>query len=525
MADVPTTDLPDPDHRTPAGVDDATVEALGKLSEALETCERARGHLYAFHQLTGSADIELGEAVSAFREAGHARARRPTRVGAGRPQRAGRPVDLPDRRGVRRHVLVSVPFPGEAGAGRARRRSTPPVRGTPQAGRADGRSGPPRSHASRRPQLRSSRQTSSAHTDLGSTTGLTRSISRSSGRPLSRLAARTSCDAGHQVGDLHPGVVSGIDPTQVENVPRVRTVQLVGDLPDPPRRQDRLLVVDHDEIAVLRSPIEHTPGQRRQQRLDQGWPTGADLQRPAHRPRPLRGPAQPEQSLPHRSGSGCRGERFELTLEVGDGGCRHPPAGGPQRLAGRNQEGLPALQAEDGVPLAVQLERHPPDVRVLARQVESADLARAQQHVGESAEQKEAGVGEMHPHLVPEQAIRREEPPQVVVVAPSEQPARLELPVRRHPHPQPGHLRLCGLDRNSEAGVAEHRVPEGQVPAGEAGLVTGDLDRHRNALPPGPTRTPLALDHPETVRVRARTVQPVDQASVGRRVGLDRDEG
>jgi hypothetical protein len=71
MADVPTTDLPDPDHRTPAGVDDATVEALGKLSEALETCERARGHLYSFHQLTGSADIELGEAITSLREAGH----------------------------------------------------------------------------------------------------------------------------------------------------------------------------------------------------------------------------------------------------------------------------------------------------------------------------------------------------------------------------------------------------------------------------------------------------------------------
>ena len=72
MADVPTTDLPDPDHRTPEGVDDATVEALGKLSEALETCERARGHLYSFHQLTGSADIELGGAVTSLREAGHA---------------------------------------------------------------------------------------------------------------------------------------------------------------------------------------------------------------------------------------------------------------------------------------------------------------------------------------------------------------------------------------------------------------------------------------------------------------------
>ncbi|HEX8488829.1 MAG TPA: hypothetical protein VF642_09825, partial [Propionibacteriaceae bacterium] len=48
-----------------------TVEALGKLSEALETADRARGHLYSFHQLTGSADIALGEAVDSLREAGH----------------------------------------------------------------------------------------------------------------------------------------------------------------------------------------------------------------------------------------------------------------------------------------------------------------------------------------------------------------------------------------------------------------------------------------------------------------------
>ena len=50
---------------------DATVEALGMLSEALETTERARGHLYAFHQLTGSADLRLGDAVGALRSAGH----------------------------------------------------------------------------------------------------------------------------------------------------------------------------------------------------------------------------------------------------------------------------------------------------------------------------------------------------------------------------------------------------------------------------------------------------------------------
>ena len=68
---VPGEDLPDLDHTTPAGLDDASVAALGKLSEALETVERARGHLYTFHQLTGSADIALQGAVEALREAGH----------------------------------------------------------------------------------------------------------------------------------------------------------------------------------------------------------------------------------------------------------------------------------------------------------------------------------------------------------------------------------------------------------------------------------------------------------------------
>ncbi|MGY2009117.1 hypothetical protein ACW9HJ_16825 [Nocardia gipuzkoensis] len=67
------TDRPDVAHRRPDGVDDATVAATGKLSEALETVERARGHLYAFHQLTGGADLALDQAVELFREAGHAR--------------------------------------------------------------------------------------------------------------------------------------------------------------------------------------------------------------------------------------------------------------------------------------------------------------------------------------------------------------------------------------------------------------------------------------------------------------------
>ncbi|MET9157847.1 hypothetical protein ABZX56_08935 [Streptomyces parvulus] len=58
-------------HRRPEGVSDETVEALGSLSKALETTECARGHLYAFHQLTGSADFELDRAVELLREAGH----------------------------------------------------------------------------------------------------------------------------------------------------------------------------------------------------------------------------------------------------------------------------------------------------------------------------------------------------------------------------------------------------------------------------------------------------------------------
>ncbi|WP_190214628.1 hypothetical protein [Kitasatospora indigofera] len=53
-------------------MNDATVEALGLLSEALERTQRARGRLYDFHQLTGGADRTVGEAVAALRAAGHA---------------------------------------------------------------------------------------------------------------------------------------------------------------------------------------------------------------------------------------------------------------------------------------------------------------------------------------------------------------------------------------------------------------------------------------------------------------------
>ena len=57
--------------RRPDGVSDETVEAAGTVSEALEFVERARGHLYSFHQLIGHADLLLGEACDKLRAAGH----------------------------------------------------------------------------------------------------------------------------------------------------------------------------------------------------------------------------------------------------------------------------------------------------------------------------------------------------------------------------------------------------------------------------------------------------------------------
>jgi hypothetical protein len=64
-------DQPTPEHRRPEGVSDATVEAVGKLSAALDHVEDARGHLYAFHRLMGSAESTLEEATAMVRDAGH----------------------------------------------------------------------------------------------------------------------------------------------------------------------------------------------------------------------------------------------------------------------------------------------------------------------------------------------------------------------------------------------------------------------------------------------------------------------
>ena len=59
--------------RSRPDLDDTTVEGLGKLSEALETIEQARGQLYGFHQHSGKADLLLQDAVELLREAGHTR--------------------------------------------------------------------------------------------------------------------------------------------------------------------------------------------------------------------------------------------------------------------------------------------------------------------------------------------------------------------------------------------------------------------------------------------------------------------
>ena len=40
------------------------------MTEALETLERARGHLYSFHQLVGEADFKLDDVLDQLRDLG-----------------------------------------------------------------------------------------------------------------------------------------------------------------------------------------------------------------------------------------------------------------------------------------------------------------------------------------------------------------------------------------------------------------------------------------------------------------------
>lgn len=62
---------PDDPHAPPPGATVADIEAAGKVSEALEWIERARGRLYDLHQMVGRADFLLGDAADLLAEAGH----------------------------------------------------------------------------------------------------------------------------------------------------------------------------------------------------------------------------------------------------------------------------------------------------------------------------------------------------------------------------------------------------------------------------------------------------------------------
>ncbi len=85
-------------------MDDNAVAAAGKMTEALETLERARGHLYSFHQLVGETDFKLDEVLELLRERGDDEL-----------------ADRLSRELVGRNVLPGLTFPR-----RARRR--PPAR-------------------------------------------------------------------------------------------------------------------------------------------------------------------------------------------------------------------------------------------------------------------------------------------------------------------------------------------------------------------------------------------------------------
>ena len=67
------TQQPDDEHARPAGASDEAIAAAGKMTEALETVERARGHLYTFHQLIGEADLALDGVLESLRECGEDR--------------------------------------------------------------------------------------------------------------------------------------------------------------------------------------------------------------------------------------------------------------------------------------------------------------------------------------------------------------------------------------------------------------------------------------------------------------------
>jgi hypothetical protein len=63
--------VPDEAHARPPDASDEVVEAVGKVSEAFEWIERARGRLYDFHHLIGRADFLMEDAAELLDDAGH----------------------------------------------------------------------------------------------------------------------------------------------------------------------------------------------------------------------------------------------------------------------------------------------------------------------------------------------------------------------------------------------------------------------------------------------------------------------
>lgn len=57
-------------HARPADAADEDVAAAGRMSEALERLDRARGHLHAFHQLVGETDLMLDDVIEHLQAAG-----------------------------------------------------------------------------------------------------------------------------------------------------------------------------------------------------------------------------------------------------------------------------------------------------------------------------------------------------------------------------------------------------------------------------------------------------------------------
>ena len=100
----------------------------GKATEALEYVERARGHLYAFHQLIGRADLLFEEAPAAWLAPGMLGRRRRS-GGMSSPRRTPAPLDVPDRRGLRRRLLPSGPLGGLRARTASHRGSSPRARG------------------------------------------------------------------------------------------------------------------------------------------------------------------------------------------------------------------------------------------------------------------------------------------------------------------------------------------------------------------------------------------------------------